>query len=289
MTGPDAAGGPVPAGQDAPLPDGPAWLFCPADRPERFDKAAAAADVVILDLEDGVAPGARPEARRALRHAAVRLDPARTVVRISPLGTPDHDADRAALRDLPLRTVMLAKTESAAQVATLSGLRVVALCETPAGVREAAAIAEVSDALMWGAEDLIAGLGGSSSRRPDGRYRDVARHARAVALIAAGAAGIPALDSVYLDLDDLDGLAAEATDAVESGFAAKVCVHPRQVPVVRRAFAPTAQQLEAARRIVEAAGSRPGVGVFALDGRMVDEPLIRQARRLLSRAASSTG
>ncbi len=263
---------------------GAAWLFCPADRPERFGKAAAAADVVILDLEDGVAASARPAARAALRPAADQLDPERTVIRISPVGTADHEADRAALAGLPFHTVMLAKTSTVAELESLNGLDVVALCETPAGILAAPAIAAASVAIMWGAEDLLAGLGGSSSRDHTGRYRDVARHARATTLLAAGAAGVPALDSVYLDLNDLDGLALEAQDAAESGFSAKVCIHPRQVEVVRQAFAPSASQLAAAQRIVDTAAAQPGVGVFALDGQMIDEPLLRQARRLLARA-----
>jgi citrate lyase subunit beta/citryl-CoA lyase len=181
---------------------------------------------------------------------------------------------------------MLAKTESTDQVAALAALQVVALCETPRGVLNAAALADSPGvvALMWGAEDLVAGLGGRSSRFEDGRYRDVARHARSSVLLAAGAAGKPAIDSVYLAIKDLDGLAAEAADAVQVGFAAKACIHPTQVPVIRNAFTATPEEIAWAERVLEAAAHEPGV--FQLDGAMVDEPVLRQARAILKRTDS---
>jgi citrate lyase subunit beta/citryl-CoA lyase len=261
---------------------GVAWLFCPADRPDRYAKAARAADVVILDLEDAVAPANRERARAAL--AKTVLDPDRTVVRINPIGTEDHELDLAALVALPYRHIMLAKAESADGLDLLGGYHVVALCETPRGVLRAGEIAGSPHvvALMWGAEDLVAGLGGSSSRHRDGRYRDVARHARSSVLLAAAAAGVAALDSVYLDIADLDGLADEAEDAAASGFAAKACIHPSQVEVVRRAFAPEPEQVDWARRVLGAAEQQPGV--FTFKGGMVDQPVLRHARRILNRA-----
>ncbi len=264
------------------IPTGPAWLFCPADRPERFAKAAAAADVVILDLEDGVAAASRPAARSAVR--AATLDPARTVIRINPVGTPDHADDVAAVRDTAFTLVMLAKAESVAQLDGLADLSVIALCETPLGVLRAPELAEQCSALMWGAEDLLAALGGTSSRDASGRYRPVAMHARSSVLLAASAAGTPVLDAVYLDIADLDGLATESADAMASGFTAKACIHPSQVAVVRDAFSPSPDEIAYAQRVLDAAADPNTHGVFSLDGRMVDEPLIRQARRLLSRA-----
>ncbi len=259
---------------------GPALLFCPADRPDRFAKAAAAADGVILDLEDGVAAADRPRARRALRETV--LDPLRAIVRINPAGTADHDEDLRALADTPYTIVMLAKTESAEQVAAVAPRRVVALCETPRGVLAAAGIAAVPTTIgvMWGAEDLVAALGGRSSRDQAGRYRDVALHARASVLLAAGAHGRVAVDSVYLDIADVDGLAAEARDAVASGFAAKACIHPRQVAAVRQAFAPSADEVAWARRVLDAAAH--SAGVFSFEGRMVDAPVLRHAERTLA-------
>jgi citrate lyase subunit beta/citryl-CoA lyase len=265
------------------MSDGVAWLFCPADRPDRFPKAAAQADVVILDLEDGVAPADRPAARDALRRTP--LDPAHTVVRVNPHGTEDHAADLDALRETGYQRVMLAKTESADQITDLDPLQVVALCETPRGVANAVTIADCPGvvAVMWGAEDLVAALGGRSSRFADGRYRDVARHARSAVLIAAGAAGKPAIDSVFLAIKDLTGLATEAADAVHTGFAAKACIHPTQVPVIRTAYSPTPEELDWARGVLAAAAREPGV--FQFDGIMVDEPVLRQARSIVRRAA----
>ncbi len=273
---------------DAWIPAGPAMLFCPADRPERFAKAAATADVVILDLEDGVGPATKDEARRAV--AETPLDPARTVVRINPVGTEDHVRDLEALAGTAYATVMLAKTETATQVESLAGRHVIGLCETPLGVANAVAIAASAPtvALMWGAEDLTAGLGGRSSRFPAasgtgaGIYRDVARTARSLVLLAAGAHRRVAIDAVHLDIRDLDGLRAEAEDAAASGFSATACIHPTQVDVVRAAYRPTEDQLDWARRVLAAAeGNR---GVFAFEGGMVDGPVLRHAEALLARA-----
>ena len=259
---------------------GPALLFCPADRPDRYAKALAAADGVILDLEDAVAAEGRAVARQALLDTPV--DPERTIVRINPAGTPDHQLDLEAVRASAYRVVMLAKSEGAGDLAWLTGLEVIALCETARGVLAAAELAahDAVSTLMWGAEDLVASLGGQSSRSEDGRYRDVARHARSQVLLAAGAYGKAAIDAVYLALEDHAGLALEAADAVASGFAAKACVHPAQAAVVQAAFSPTDEQVAWARRVVEAG---TGAGVVRVDGQMVDEPLLRQARRLLAR------
>ncbi|WP_243063759.1 CoA ester lyase [Humibacter sp. RRB41] len=271
----------------------PALLFCPADRPDRYRKALERADAVILDLEDGVAPADRPAARAALvafgRDTEADLD--KVIVRVNPVSSPDHAHDVAAVRATPFRTVMLAKAESSADVAEVAGtvddVRVVALCETAKGVLEAAAIAAHSStvALMWGAEDLIVSLGGVSSRTSSRAYRDIARHARSTVLLAAGAHGIDAIDAVHIDLEDLEGLAEEAADAVASGFAATACLHPRQVEIVREAYRPHEQQIALARRVIEAADGAPGA--FRLDGRMVDEPIIAQARAVMRRAQQS--
>lgn len=267
------------------LPAGPALLFCPADRPERYAKALAAADAVILDLEDGVRPADRPAARAHLRERP--LDPERTIVRVNPVGSPDHAEDLAALDGLAYRTVLLAKAESAEQVETLAPFRVIALCETARGVQRAPEIAASPPVvgLMWGAEDLVASLGGRSSRDARGGYREFARHARARVLIAAKAAGRAAVDAVHLDIADLDGLAAEAEDAAASGFDATACIHPSQVAVVRAAYRPTDDEVAWARAVLAAAAGERGV--FAFEGRMVDAPLLRQAERVVERAGGS--
>ena len=264
---------------------GPAWLFCPADRPERFDKAAAAADVVILDLEDGVAAKDRDDARAAL--IATQLDPARIVVRINPSTTADHRRDLEAVARTPYTTVMLAKTESADQVSALAPLDVVVLVETPLGALAVTETARADNAfaVMWGAEDLFAVLGGTSNRYPDGSYREVARHVRSQSLLAAKAYGRLALDSVYLDIRDLDGLAGEVEDAVAVGFDAKVAIHPTQIAVIRSGYAPTAEQVSWARHVLAAA--RDERGVFQFEGIMVDAPVLRRAERIVQLSPDS--
>lgn len=266
---------------------GPAWLFCPADRPERFAKAAATADVVILDLEDGVAPADKEAARRAL--VDVPLDPDRTVVRVNAHGTDDHALDCAALDRTPYTAVMLPKCESVEQVLDLAPLSVIALVESPLGALaiEQAVQAENAVGVMWGAEDLVAALGGASSRKPDGAYRDVARHVRSTALLAAKAHGRFALDSVYLDIPDREGLGAECEDAVAVGFDAKVAIHPSQIDVIRTAYAPTAEQLGWAERVLGAASHERGV--FAFEGRMVDAPVLRHAEEIVRRSGVAQG
>lgn len=264
---------------------GPGWLFCPADRPERFAKAAAAADVVILDLEDGVAEVDKPAARKALQETP--LDPERTVVRINAADTAEYPLDLEALAGTAYTTVMLSKTESAAQVAALAPREVIALLETPRGAVFATEIAAAPGtvALMWGAEDLVATLGGSSSRKADGSYRDVAHHVRSTALLTASTFGRAALDAVHLDIRDLDGLRDEAEDAVALGFAGTVCIHPSQIAVVRAAYRPSEERLDWARRVLAAARSERGV--FAFEGQMVDSPVLKHAQMTLRRAGET--
>lgn len=262
---------------------GPAWLFCPADRGERYEKAAAAADVVILDLEDGVGAGDKAAAREAL--VRTPLDPERTVVRINAAGTPHFDADLAALAGTGYRRVMLPKAESAQHVSLLSDYEVVALFESPLGALRTEEVVAAPNviAAMAGAEDLVAGLGGNSSRRADGTYRDVARQLRSTVLLAAKAYGRVALDSVYLDIADLDGLRAESDEAVAVGYDVKVAIHPKQLPVIRAAYAPADDEVDWARRVLaEVPNNR---GVFSFEGRMVDGPVLRHAERILARAA----
>lgn len=269
---------------------GPALLFCPADRPDRYGKALAVADGVILDLEDGAGADRKDAARAAL--LATPLDPSRVIVRVNAVGTAEHEADVAALRQTGYRLVMLPKAETSAQFDHLDDRwQVIALCETPAGILNAAQIAALPTvtAVMWGAEDLTAAIGGRSSRHPGGRYRDVARHARSAALLAAAASGKGAIDSVYTDIPDTVGLAAEAQDAAASGFAAKACIHPSQVPVVQASFQPDEVQVAWARRVLDAVrasavrnAAQRASGAIKVDGQMIDAPLIRQAEAILA-------
>lgn len=259
---------------------GPAWIFCPADRPERFEKAAAAGDIVILDLEDGA--GDKPAAREAIVNAP--LDPARTVIRINPAGTEEQRLDLAALDRTAYRTVMLPKCEAAEQVTALAPRDVVLIVETPLGALRVADTAAAANTVgvMWGAEDLFGSLGGTANRFPDGSYRGVAKHVRSQSLLAAKAFGRLALDSVYIDIKDLDGLRREVDDAVAVGFDIKVALHPTQVTVIREGYAPTPDQVQWARHVMDAAANQRGA--FAFEGIMVDAPVLRRAERILQLA-----
>jgi citrate lyase subunit beta/citryl-CoA lyase len=266
-------------------------LFCPADRPERYQKAAERADAVIVDLEDAVAPADKQRARGAILAQlgatgdVPELDPSRTIIRINPAGTEEFEKDLHCLKHTPYRHVMLAKAENAGQLKALEGYSVIALCETAAGIINAAAIAAEPNVvgLMWGAEDLLASLGGTSSRNDDGGYRAVALHARSTVLLAAGAFGKEAIDAVYVNIPDLDGLAAESRDAVASGFGSKACIHPSQVAVVRGAYAPAESDVAAAKELLEAAAAA-GSGVFQFNGKMIDGPILKHAESTLRRA-----
>lgn len=274
-------------------PPGPALLFCPGDRPDRFAKALARADAVILDLEDSVASMDKSSARSAVARSG--LDPERTIVRINQVSAPSHDEDVAALRATDYRCVMLSKAESGdqiRQVAEATAAVVLALVETPLGVVRATDIAEAEGCagLMWGSEDLIAAMGGTASRfaylhagpgQIPGAYRDVAQHTRSVVALAAAAFGRWAVDAVHLDIRDEGGLLAEARDAAALGFAGTGCIHPSQAAVVRRAYAPSEEQVDWARRVLAVA--ERGERVSRVDGQMVDGPLFRQAEAILRR------
>jgi len=267
---------------------GPALLFCPADRPDRYAKALAAADSVILDLEDGVGATGKDAARAAL--LATPLDPGRVIVRINAASSPEHAQDIEAVRRTGYQTIMLPKAESRAQLDALAALGdwdVLALVESALGILHVAEVAAAPNvvAVLWGAEDLIASMHGRSSRYPDGRYRGVALHARERTLLAATAYGKQAVDAVYTNIGDLAGLAAEAEDAAASGFTLKALIHPSHVAVVRGAFRPDEELLAWARRVLAAARSGHGDGgAIQLDGQMIDAPLIRQAEAILASA-----
>lgn len=266
-----------------PFEWGPALLFCPADRPDRFRRAAERADAVILDLEDAVLPDSKAAARRNL--IGTDLDPDRVIVRVNAPDSEHFLDDLAALEQTEFRTVMVAKAENTESLSAFDDrFTLIALCETARGVHAAAGIAAhpLVTALMWGAEDLVASLGGTSSRGITGGYREVARYARSRVLIEAGAHGKAAIDAVFLDLDDVQGLEAEATDAAASGFRATACIHPNQVSVVRAAYRPDAAAVEWAHAVLQAAEQERGV--FRFRGRMIDEPVLRHARSVIARS-----
>ena len=254
-------------------------LFVPGDRPDRFDKAVAAGpDLAVLDLEDAVAPDAKDAAREAV--VGWLAGGGRAAVRVNALGTPDHDDDVAALAAFPV-PVMVPKAEDPDALVRLAErlhdeTRLLALVETAAGVLAAVTAVE---RLVLGTFDLAAQLGVS----PDDREAMAgARHALVLASAAAGSA--PPVDGVTGDVADEARLRDDLAYAVRLGFGGKLCVHPRQVPVARDAFLPSADDVAWARRVVDAAD---GSAVVLVDGAMVDKPVVDRARRILARSGQT--
>ncbi|QLG27355.1 CoA ester lyase [Halorarum halophilum] len=277
-------------------------LFSPGDRPELMRKApAAGADTIVFDLEDAVAPARKAEARAAVRDvlAEAEFDPdAEVGVRVT--GT-DTYRDLAVLADEgPGRfdAMMLPKAESADEVDHLanqlrehgSPVPVLALVETARGVLNAAEIADAdaTDALLFGAEDLSADMG--ATRTAEGTE---VLYAREKVVVAAAAAGVDAIDTVFTDFGDTDGLRDETAFARGLGYDGKMAIHPAQVPVINGAFTPDCDDLAWAEEVLAARDEAAAEdrGVFQVDGEMIDAPLIAQAERIVeyARLASERG
>jgi citrate lyase subunit beta/citryl-CoA lyase len=282
------------------------WLFVPGDSEKKLGKAAGCgADVVIVDLEDAVAPHSKAVARALAgewlsdqRRAGTS---GQSWVRINALDTPlwrdDLDATIVAAPD----GVMVPKASGPAQLQMLSaelhdreqrlGLpmgrtRLLPLVsETPAA---AIAITDFASAalprlagLTWGAEDLSAAIGASRKRDPQGRWTDAFRMVRAQVLLTAHACKVAPIDTLHADFRDLAGLERVARESHADGFAGMLAIHPDQVAVINAAFTPSEEEIAEARRIVAAFSAEPTAGALQLDGRMLDQPHLEQARRLL--------
>ena len=277
-------------------------LFVPADSERKIAKGLAGdADALILDLEDSVAPAAKPAARALLREIGSGDKP--LFVRINPLGSGMAEDDLAAAMAVRPLGIVFPKCANGAAVARLHAILDVAeaqagvaegattilpiATEAPAATLATASYANVSDrlwGLTWGAEDLATELGATAKRDAEGRYRDPFRFARMQCLFGASAAGVRPVDTIFADFRDEAGLRRECDETAAEGFVAKMAIHPNQVAVINEAFAPTEAALEEARAIVEAFRAAGDPGVVALDGRMLDRPHLVQAERLLARA-----
>jgi citrate lyase subunit beta/citryl-CoA lyase len=283
-------------------------LFVPGDSERKLEKGfSAGADVVIVDLEDSVAPDSKPLARRIAADAMRAAPPGCLVyVRVNDLSTGLTDQDLAAIVPARPHGIMLPKAQGGADVQHLSTkLRV---AEIEAGLPDGAirilpiitetGLAALSTAtyanasprlagLTWGSEDLSAAIGARATRDERGRYTDVFRYARAVTVLAASAADVAALDTVYVDFRDLDGLRTECQEAERDGFTAKLAIHPAQVPVINEVFTPSPDAVEHANAIVAAFADAGNPGVVGIDGRMFDIPHLKRAQRLLARAKAA--
>jgi citrate lyase subunit beta/citryl-CoA lyase len=270
-------------------------LFSPGDQPELMRKApGAGADVVVFDLEDAVAPAEKAAAREAIRVVITdaEFDPdCEVCVRVNPVGSgAGDDVDAVLAGGEGFDAVMLPKAEDADDVETLGRLLaeadasapVLALVESAPGVLNAQGIAaaDPADALVFGAEDLSADIG--ATRTDEGTE---VLHAREHVVLAASAAGIDAIDTVYTDIEDTEGLADETRFAAQLGYDGKMAIHPAQVAPINDAYTPSDDEIEWAERVMEAKreADAAGRGVFRVDGEMIDAPLVAQAERVLER------
>lgn len=272
-------------------------LFVPGDRADRFDKAVASgADALILDLEDSVASEKKALAREAVAAflAGPRSLPA--FVRINPLGSAADDDLKAIVASRP-DGIVLPKAEGAPSVRELD-VRLEALGDTralilPIATETPRAVFALGSyikthrlaGLTWGAEDLSAILG-ASPRDDDGQLTTPFETVRSLALFAAHAAGVAAIETVYPAFKDEAGLCAYAAKARRDGFSGMLAIHPAQIRMINAAFTPTAAEVENAKRVVQAFAESPGAGAIQLDGRMLDTPHLSSAKRIL---ASSSG
>ncbi|MBJ7499493.1 MAG: CoA ester lyase [Sphingopyxis sp.] len=276
-------------------------LFVPGDRPERFAKAAASgADAIILDLEDSVSPANKEAARQSIADYLSGEREVVTLVRVNPLDGHLTAADVAAIAAARPDAIMLPKAEGAPSIAQLDTIlrsesaRDASLppilpiaTETPAAIFTLGSYRETKDRLLgltWGAEDLPAAIGATTSREADGRYTSPYEVARAMTLFAAHAAGTAAIDTVFPAIKDETGLAAYAARARRDGFTGMMAIHPSQVAPINAAFTPSADEAARAQAIVDAFAANPGAGVLQIDGKMVDAPHLKQARHILSLA-----
>lgn len=282
-----------------------ALLFMPGDDRRKIEKGAGlGADAIIMDLEDGVALNHKAAARQSVLAALREVNFGRSerLVRLnSAISELEADDLRVTLPGRPDGYV-LPKVEAAWQVQEISAriedaerehgwplgaIRLLALIETAKGVvnlREISASDHRLDALIFGAEDLAGDIG--ATRTPEGRE---VFYARSAVVIHAKAHGLQAIDTVHILLNDLDGLAAQTREALHMGYTGKLAIHPRQVEIIQQIFTPSAEEIQQAARLIRAHHEHQaaGSGVFELDGRMVDMPLIRAAEAVLARARAA--
>ncbi len=272
-------------------------LFVPGDRPERMEKAlGAGADVLILDLEDAVARSQKGKARECVANFLSREPrPTPLFVRINPLGSGLADDDLAVIISNRPDGIVLPKAEGGQSLINLDQ-RLKALgdthavilpiaTETPAAIFALGSYGKVTSrlcGLTGGAEDLPAAIGAATSREEGGRYTPPYEMARSLLLFGAHAAGVPAIETVYPAFRDMEGLTAYAARGRRDGFTGMMAIHPAQVELINAAFTPSDAEIAWATRIVELFDKSPGAGVLSLDGKMLDAPHLKQARRLLA-------
>jgi citrate lyase subunit beta/citryl-CoA lyase len=289
------------------------WLFIPADDEKKLGKGVtSAADVLLLDLEDAVAPSRKADARKVcadyIRATKGLPKRPRLVVRINALDTPYWADDLAGIIAAGPDGVMLPKPRGGSDVHTLSialdhaeqgagiaagSVKIIAIAtETPLSLVTISTYVGASarlDALTWGAEDLSAAIGARTNREADGRtWTSPFRLARDLCLMTAVAAGALPIDTVYVNFRDGEGLRLEAEAAARDGFVGKMAIHPNQVAILNEVFTPKPEELAFAEEIIAAFRDNPSAGVVGIRGKMIDKAHLALAERLMARAALAT-
>lgn len=286
-------------------------LFVPGDSQRKLDKALeSGADALILDLEDSVAPGAKPDAREAaasfLRRWAVRTDRPRLYVRVNAFDSGLLDGDLAAIVPACPDGIMLPKAETGADIAILDSriavveamnelaedaITIIAITTETAGslfnLNSFQGASRRLAGLTWGAEDLSADVGAASNRDSQGRLTDLYRLARSLCLAGATSSGVMPIDTVFTDFRNNHRLREECREAVRDGFAAKMAIHPIQVPAINEEFTPSEAAMDNAKAVLLAFAEAGEAGVTSLDGRMIDRPHMKRAERILARAKAA--
>ncbi|GAB7553663.1 CoA ester lyase [Novosphingobium sp. 11B] len=281
------------------------WLFAPGDSERKMTKAMEGeADIVLIDLEDAVAPDAKAAAR-PLVHDFIKANPeqrARLWVRINPFDGPHTLADLAAVMPAHPGGIMLPKVYGRADVEKLD--HCLSALEVANGIEEGSTpvivlITETAEAmfhtgsykgaprvvaLTWGAEDLADSIGASSNRNDDGSYSFTYELARSLTVLGAATAGVTAIETISADFRDLEALRARAEKVRRDGFRGMMAIHPAQVPVINAAFTPTEAEIAEAQEIVDVFAANPGVGAIGWKGGMLDRPYLARAERLLRQA-----
>jgi citrate lyase subunit beta/citryl-CoA lyase len=282
-------------------------LFVPADGGSKLDKAmASSADAVIVDLEDSIAPERKDEARKLafdfLKSMNAKKDRPRLLVRINGLDNGMTDADLDAIVPGAPDAVLFPKAEGGASVVHLDAkltareavaglpegaIKILAQAvESAAGLFLAGTFRDSSARLIgltWGPEDLSAELGAEANREADGTLTEPYRIARAMCLYGAAAAKVPAIETVFVDFRNSEGLRRDTEMARRDGFTGRLAIHPAQVAVINAVFTPTLEQIEKAKAIVAAFAAKPGAGTVGIDGKMYDRPHLARAQALLER------
>jgi citrate lyase subunit beta / citryl-CoA lyase len=285
-------------------------LFVPADGGPKLDKAVASgADAVIVDLEDSIAPERKDTARVAaldfLKRAGAAKQRPRLLVRINGLDTGMTDADLDAIVPGRPDAIVFPKAEGGASVVHLDAkltaqeaiagvsegqIKILAQgVESAAGLFAAGTFRGASVRLIgltWGPEDLSAELGAEANRDTQGKLTEPYRLARSICLYAAAAAKLPAIETVYVDFRNSEGLRRDTEAARCDGFTGRLAIHPAQVPVINEVFTPSAAQIERAKAVVAAFAAQPGAGTVGIDGKMYDRPHLARAQALLARHKS---